>query len=240
MAADSLILAVALSSLAGAMIPVGASLAAIERIQPQWLEQELRHSVVAFGGGALFSAVALVLVPEGIERVPALAALLAFGLGGLVFFWIDRALQGRVGGGAQTLAMLLDFLPEAMALGAMLVTDAPTALLLAALIGLQNLPEGFNAFREIRAATTMSPRRIIVLFAAVATAGPLAAVVGEQVMVGLPTVLGLVMLFAGGGILYLTFGDIAPQAQLDRHYAPPLGAVAGFLLGLAGHLAVAG
>jgi ZIP family zinc transporter len=44
------------------------------------------------------------------------------------------------------------------------------------------------------------------------------------------------MLFAAGGILYLIFEDIAPQAALRNRHAPPLGAVAGFLLGLAGQL----
>ena len=36
------------------------------------------------------------------------------------------------------------------------------------------------------------------------------------------------MLFASGGILYLIFQDIAPQARLERHWAPTLGAVLGF------------
>ncbi len=38
------------------------------------------------------------------------------------------------------------------------------------------------------------------------------------------------MFFAAGGILYLTFEDIAPAAPLKGRWAPPLGAVAGFLL----------
>jgi len=45
-----------------------------------------------------------------------------------------------------------------------------------------------------------------------------------------------VMLFSAGGILYLTFEDIASQAKLDRRFAPPMGAVLGFTLGLIGHL----
>lgn len=40
-----------------------------------------------------------------------------------------------------------------------------------------------------------------------------------------------------GGILYLVFQDIAPQARLEKHWAPSLGAVAGFLLGVLGHMA---
>ena len=44
------------------------------------------------------------------------------------------------------------------------------------------------------------------------------------------------MLFAAGGILYLTFEDIAPQARLERHWAPPIGAVCGFALALLGEM----
>lgn len=36
---------------AGLAMPVGALLAKFENIHSDWLEQEFRHSVVAFGGG---------------------------------------------------------------------------------------------------------------------------------------------------------------------------------------------
>ena len=48
------------TAFAGAAIPIGGFLASIERIHPEWLEAEFRHTVIAFGGGALISAVALV------------------------------------------------------------------------------------------------------------------------------------------------------------------------------------
>ena len=47
-----------------------------------------------------------------------------------------------------------------------------------------------------------------------------------------------IMVTAAGGILYLIFEDIAPQAPLDHAWAPPLGAVLGFALGLLGHLVI--
>jgi len=55
--------------LAGLAMPLGAILACVENIKTKWIEEEFRHSVMAFGGGALFSAVALVLVPEGITHL---------------------------------------------------------------------------------------------------------------------------------------------------------------------------
>ncbi len=54
---------------AGACIPIGGVLARFEKIRPRWLENEFRHSVIAFGGGILLAAVALILVPEGSHYV---------------------------------------------------------------------------------------------------------------------------------------------------------------------------
>ena len=110
----------ALRALAGVFMPLGGLLARIERIRPLWLERELRHGVIAFGGGALMAAVALVLVPEGQRHLSAWRATAAFGAGGITFFLIDRMIERRGGGIAQLMAMLLDFVPESLALGAML------------------------------------------------------------------------------------------------------------------------
>ena len=43
-------------------IPLGGFLASIERVRSDWLDHELRHFVIAFGGGVLLAAVAFVLV----------------------------------------------------------------------------------------------------------------------------------------------------------------------------------
>ena len=47
----------------------GALIGVQEHIAKSWLEQEVRHGVIAFGGGALLAAVALVLVPEAVKPV---------------------------------------------------------------------------------------------------------------------------------------------------------------------------
>ena len=104
------------------------------------------------------------------------------------------------------------------------------------MFALQNLPEGSNAYRELPATGRLAPGQILAAFAALALLGPLAALAGWSMLAGEAGLLGGIMLFAAGGILYLTFQDIAPQVPLARHWAPPLGAVAGFMLGLAGQL----
>ncbi|HBO14318.1 MAG TPA: divalent cation transporter [Halieaceae bacterium] len=219
---------------AGITMPVGAALASVERIRPAWLENEFRHGVIAFGGGALLAAVALVLIPEGLKALPILPACLAFVAGALVFMAIDILLARRGTPASQLVAMLTDFLPEALALGATAAAQGPAGPLLAMIIALQNLPEGFNAFRELRAATAYRAAAIVAAFLAMASLGPLFGLFGFFVLADSHVLVGGIMLFAAGGILYLMFQDIAPQAHLDNHWAPPLGAILGFLLGLVG------
>lgn len=224
-------------------MPLGGFLASREHIRNPVLRDEVLHLIAAFGGGALVSAVALVLVPEAAEALPALLAVALFAAGGAVFFAVDVMLARRGGSGALLLAMLLDYLPEAMALGAMLVADAATARLLALMIFLQNLPEGFAAFREIRRDAPPqgdSPAwHVLLVFLGLAALGPLCALAGLFWLAQAPGLLGGIMIFAAGGILYLLFQDIAPKAHSDQKALPALGAVAGFALGLAGEMLIA-
>tara|TARA_R110002074_G_scaffold260654_1_gene433001 strand:+ start:33 stop:446 length:414 start_codon:yes stop_codon:yes gene_type:complete len=124
--------------------------------------------------------------------------------------------------------MLLDYVPESIALGGLIATDPSLALVLAIVIGLQNLPEGFNAYRELAAAGRDSSAKVLSLMCLLTLLGPLAGLSAYVFLADLPAVLGAIMLSSAGGIVYLMFQDIAPQAHLNRHWAPPLGAVLGF------------
>lgn len=226
---------------AGACIPLGGFIASFERIRSRWLEQELRHFLIALGGGILLGAVAVVLVPAGIasmdESLWAIPVVLA---GGLAFFIIERALGLRRRETPQMMGMLLDYVPEALALGGLVALGSDVAPLLAALVGLQNLPEGFNAFRELHVQRVRSARRTLAIMGSFVAIGPVAGLAGYFVLADFPAVLGAIMLFACGGILYLIFQDIAPQSRLNHHWAPPLGAVVGFSVALFGAMAVRG
>jgi zinc transporter, ZIP family len=229
------------TTFAGACILAGGLTARVERIRPRWLENELRHSVIAFGGGVLLSAVALVLVPEGIRLVPSAAAgTLALLSGGLVFFAMEHFLAIRRRETPQSIAMLLDYLPESLALGGMFAIGAAAAPMLALLIGMQNLPEGFNAYRELNTLPEFRARNVLLLMGALIPLGPLIGIVGWMYVADHTEFLGGIMLFAAGGILYLLFQDIAPQSRLERHRAPALGAVLGFGVGMLGKLLAPG
>ncbi|TDL81966.1 divalent cation transporter [Palleronia sediminis] len=231
-----MLLAILYSTLAGATIPLGGWLAMRGWPPARGARAtEITHGVIAFGGGALVAAVAFVLVPDGAEKVPVWLALAAFAAGGVFFLWLDRRIARSGSQKSQLVAMLSDFIPEALALGALMASGG-SRLLMALLIALQNLPEGFNAFREMEKGGGHDRGRTLKIFAALACLGPVAAVLGHVVLSDFDGVLGTVMLFAAGGILYLVFEDIAPQVRLERDFLPPLGAVGGFALGMAGHL----
>jgi ZIP family zinc transporter len=229
---------IVLTLLAGLAMPVGAAIARVERIKPNWLEDEFRHGVIAFGGGALLSAVALVLVPEGSRNLSPAAVAISFAFGGFAFMALDVVLDLMDSPASQLAAMLSDFIPEALALGAAVALGGTAGPLLAGLIALQNLPEGFNAYRELTASAAHNGLRVIAAFSVMALVGPAAGLAGYFWLSAHAAVVSAIMLFAAGGILYLVFQDIAPQAKLKRHWAPPLGAVAGFLVGLVGQMVI--
>ncbi|WP_103028566.1 ZIP family metal transporter [Salinibacter altiplanensis] len=223
-----------LTLLAGLAMPIGASIASVERIHPRWLETEVRHGVIAFGGGALLAAVALVLVPEGMNDLSLFAVVAFFAGGSVAFMALDMVLAANDTPFNQLTAMLSDFLPEALALGATFTSSKNAGLLMTGIIVLQNLPEGFNAYREIRVSTDYRRLKIVGAFVLMALLGPIAGLSGYFVLSGYPQIISCIMLFAAGGILYIIFQDIAPQSKLEKHWAPPLGATAGFLLGILG------
>lgn len=226
-----------LSAIAGGMIPLGAVLARMENLRPAWLEDEFRHTVIAFGAGALLAAVAFVLIPDGAAAVPTWSAPLILLAGGGVMALVDRIIARSGGQAGQFIAMLADFLPEVIALGALYTAGGGgSAVLLALLIALQNLPEGFNAYRERIAAAPDAGKRVLITFCVLALIGPVGAVLGYTMLARDGITLGVMMLFAAGAILYLMFQDIAPQVRLERASGPAIGAVAGVALGLAGHL----
>lgn len=236
---NEILQAVLLALVAGVTIPLGGLLARIEHIRPDWLETEFRHSVISFGGGALFAAVALILVPHGMEHFSAWSAGGIFLFGGGAMMWVDRKLQQSGAPVSNLLATLSDYLPEALALGAMINGDSKSAVLLAGLIAMQNLPEGFNSYREIAQSGKFSSRVILAVFSGCALLGPAVAWCGNYFLASDSVILGGVTLSASGAILYLVFQDVAPQAKLERHWAPALGAVVGFGFGMMGHMLTA-
>jgi ZIP family zinc transporter len=221
------------SWLAGVAAFVGGVVALLEGTTETEGKRELVHGVVAFGGGILVAAVAFALVPPGMVHLSPMGIAVVFSLGGIAFCVLDAAVSKQAGSRAQFMAMLMDFVPESIAMGALFAHDHRMGILLALFIGAQNLPEGFNAFRESTAGRG-TPRATLISLLVVSLFGPVAGCVGYIFLQEQPVLTASIMGFAGGGVLYLVFQDIAPQSKMKRHWTPPLGAVLGFTLGMIG------
>jgi ZIP family zinc transporter len=158
-------------------------------------------------------------------------------IGGLVFWQLDARLKRAGSTAAQFIGMLLDFVPEALLLGAAAATGSNVVYLLAGMIALQNMPEGFASYHEMHQSAGLNGR-LWLMFLTVPLVGPLAAWIGFAWLSTSTAVIGIVMLFCSGGILYLIFDDIAPRAHLKHRDFPAIGAVSGFLLGLVGTMSI--
>lgn len=217
----------------GATVILGGFLAKLEVLPKNELGREISHGVIAFGGGVLVAAVAFVLAPKGIQLLSLPVLTSVFFLGVACFLLLDRFIAQHGGKAAQLMAMLLDFIPEAIALGAIFSSDRQTGLLLALFIGMQNLPEAYNSFGDLLR-SGFSPNRSLLILLPFSLAGVAAAVAGYLLLAGHQQPVASLMVFSAGAILYLVFQDIAPMSKLRNHWTPATGATLGFMLGMIG------
>lgn len=220
------------SSAAGLTIIIGALLSHGLRNNKRFRASGIPQWVVAFGGGSLFSAIAFALVPRALESLPLPVLVMVFAAGTASFMFMD-ILISRLGTSlAQAFSMMMDFIPEALALGASFAYDHRFGLLLAIFIGLQNLPEGFNSYIELTAKMKRSSALFLML--GLSFTGIFAAMTGFTLLRDRPALIAGILLYAAGGIIYLIFQDIAPLSRRKNDWVPATGASMGFLLGIVG------
>ena len=199
--------------------------------------------VMAFGAGALVSALAFDLAEEAFR----VGGTLVFGLGlaaGAVVYYagdklIDRmggrhATTGQTNGPAIVLGVLLDGIPESLVLGATLIGGAGVSPSFLAAVAVSNVPEGLAGTRDLTD-EGHGRRWIIGLWVAVAIASGLAAAVGNALLADIGSkALALVQSFAAGAILTMLANTMFPEAFEtggDRvGLATALGFAAAFLL----------
>ncbi|WLP94730.1 ZIP family metal transporter [Psychrobacter sp. M13] len=227
------------SGFAGVTVFIGGLLANLfdHHVKDSPVKYEIVHTLMSFGAGIILSAIALVLVPKGIETLSVWGVIGSFSLGAILFMLIDKRLAKSGGQQATLLAMMMDFVPESIALGAVFAIEPQMALLLAVFIGLQNLPESFNSFRDL-VQSGFSVKKTLVIFFILSFFGIISALIGHFLLRQHPDLTAHLMVFASGGILYLLIQDIIPESKLDNNYMTSLGATLGFLIGIAGEMII--
>ncbi|HEX4856411.1 MAG TPA: hypothetical protein VFV28_06325, partial [Limnobacter sp.] len=183
-----------MTTLAGLCIPLGGWIASFESIRSEWLENELRHFVIAFGGGLLLGAVFQMLLPKGNSMINNIVGtVFAFILGGVFFFGLERYLGLRRRESPELTGMLVDFIPETIALGGLASSQPKVAMGMAIVMGLQNIPEGFNTFREQRETSDMKPGRILRFMLLLVPLGPISGLTAHFFLSDHPVLLGSIL-----------------------------------------------
>jgi ZIP family zinc transporter len=187
--------------------------------------------VLAFGAGALISAVSFELAEEGVAIGGAPAVGLGLAAGALTYWFLNRLLTKRSGGGDDAgtglaLGAFLDGVPEQAVLGIGLATGAGVSASLLVAIFVSNLPEAIGSSTEMAAGGT-GRGKIIRLWIAVAVLCAAASVVGygaadltsDELKAGIDG-------FAAGALLVMLADSMIPDATKKA------GASAGLVLAL--------
>lgn len=189
--------------------------------------------LTAFGAGILISAAIFEMVIEAEESIGIISTLLFFILGAIIFTIAD-VIAVKKGGGADILIGIgLDTIPESLAIGASIA--AGPAFAIALLIGIQNIPEGIAAYKEMRTGKTAFPNSKKALYAigVISIIPVILGLIGLFFLQELHYIIGLILGVSAGGIFYMLFYDMIPKAHKERKWLPTFGAVLGFIIGFA-------
>jgi zinc transporter, ZIP family len=225
-------------ALAASSLVIGVWLAFVR----SW-SQALIGLVLAFGAGALISAVSLELVEEGLRLGSGWAVGAGLALGALTYFTADGALARRdktapskSGGGSGislALGSFLDGVPEQAVLGIGLAGGEPVSVALLVAIFVSNLPEGIGSAIDMQAGGE-SRKRIFRLFLVVGLVCTLSTVLGFAIA---DSVSGDFQAgiegFAAGALLVMLIDSMIPESKEKAGRPAGLLAVLGFAVATA-------
>jgi zinc transporter, ZIP family len=229
--------AIGWGALAASSLVIGAALS----FAREWSMRQVGY-VLAFGAGALISAVSFELAAEGIEVGGAPITGLGLGVGAVTYFVLDgliarrhstgRGRKGRMegdgSGTALALGAFLDGIPEQLVLGINIAAGGGVGVSLLVAIFVSNLPEALGSADDM--AKQGKPReRILRLWLLVAAICALASLVGYLLA---DTVSGdgkaAIDGFAAGALLVMLIDSMIPDARKDAGRGAGLVTVLGF------------
>ena len=196
-------------------------------------------ALLAFASGALITAVAFELFEHAFSRGGAWRAGGSFLAGATAFIvvdtWLDRQTQRRLAtGGTVGFALLagviLDGVPENLAMGVGLIESGSATLLVAIVVS--NLPEAIVGAQKMGEAG-LDRRKIMLMWSVTAVVLALAVVAGYGAFGGLDdTALSWPLGFAAGAVLASLADTLMPEAFEEARHDPRIAyfTALGFLL----------
>ena len=168
--------------------------------------------LTAFGAGILISAAIfeMIIVAEKVIGIFVALFLFLFVLGSIIFTVADILVERKGGGAGILLGIGLDTVPESLAIGASVASG--TGLVIALLIGIQNLPEGIASYREMMSSPTKTAfktdRKALGAIGIVSIMPVILGLVGLFYIPGNEIVIAITLALSAGGIFYVLFYDI--------------------------------
>jgi ZIP family zinc transporter len=203
--------------------------------------RDLLALVMAFGAGALISALAYDLTEDAFAHGGTLPVAGGLAAGALVYFTGDQLLHkegaARLGarmkqvgtnGPAIVLGALLDGIPESVVLGTTLLAGTGIGIPFLAAVFISNVPEGLSAAADLRK-EGRGPALVIGLWVAVALVSGLASALGYGLLGEMgSSAVPLIQSFAAGAILTMLADTMIPEAFADGGNLTGLATVFGF------------
>jgi zinc transporter, ZIP family len=186
--------------------------------------------VLAFGAGALISAVSFDLVEEGAALGGPGTIGIGLAAGALTYFALDRALErgSSDAGTALALGAFLDGIPEQLVLGIGIATGEGVSVGLLVAIFVSNLPEAIGSSTEMRDGGR-SRGWIARLWVAVAAICTVATVIGFAAADAVSDDFkAIINGFAAGALLVMLIDSMIPEARSKGGRAAGLVTVLGF------------
>ena len=197
-------------TVAASSLVIGAALALVR----DWPVKQV-SLVLAFGAGALISAVSFELAQDGAEVGGGLAVGIGLAVGALTYFGLDSLIEGRGGSdpaSALALGAFLDGVPEQLVLGLGIAVGGEVGVGLIVAIFVSNLPEAIGSASKMRA--RRDGATIMRLWVAVAVVCALSTLVGYALADNVSGELqGGVNGFAAGALLVMLTDSMIPEAR---------------------------
>jgi ZIP family zinc transporter len=191
--------------------------------------------VLAFGAGALISAVSVELVEEGIAAGGLGWTAVGLATGAITYFLLDGFIERRFSGAGAALALgaFLDGIPEQLVLGIAIASGGSVGLGLIVAIFISNVPEATGSASQLVQGGA-SRRRVLTLWTAVALVCTAATVVGWAVASpATDATRAAIDGFAAGALLVMLIDAMIPQARESAGRAAGLVATLGFAVAAA-------
>jgi len=203
--------AIAWGALAASSLVIGALLGLARSWPDRWI-----GLVLAFGAGALISAVSFELAEEGGDVGGGASVAIGLTVGAFTYWGLNRALNARTkgsnAGSALALGAFLDGIPEQLVLGIGFAAGGEVSIGLLVAIFVSNLPEAIGSATEMQEAGR-KPSQIRILWVAVAAVCLLATVAGYAVADSTSGELqGGIDGFAAGALLVMLIDSMVPEA----------------------------